>query len=1033
VTARDHRDQALTSGNGSDPGPATGHRPAGEHSRSSGGATNTARAAGAGDVANAGSQDAGTFAGGVASDVRHAGVRAGVRRLGQLLGESLTRHEGPELLALVERVRALARVGDSDVGASGGDGGDSHASDRGGSGYGGNRGDLHQVLADVDHPTAIVLARAFTAYFQLANITEQLHRARELSDRPQGALEETGGRIATAVAAGLVDPELPAQVVARLELRPVFTAHPTEASRRSVLDVLRGIAELLDTADDLRAQPSRRAAVDRRLAEAVDVLWQTDELRVERPKPTDEARSAAYYLTSIATDVLPDLLAELDDTLAPTGAVLPITARPLRFGTWAGGDRDGNPNVTPAVTLDVLTLQHEFGIRVLLGTVDGLVKDLTASTRVVDVSDELLASLEADRATHPEVYDRFIRLNAAEPYRLKCSYIRARLAATRDRLAAGRAHTPGRDYLSVRELLADLTLMHRSLSANRGELVADGPLRRAIRVAAAVGMSLATLDIREHAERHHAALGVLYDRLGELPRPYAELDRGERIALLSRELAGRRPLSGAAAPAPAGPTAAAAVLELFTTIRVALDRFGEDVIESYIVSMTRDVDDILAVVVLAREAGLVGISPGGAATSTGSTATSADSADAAAGGTGTWARIGFVPLFETVAELRAAGRLLDGMLTDPSYRAVVAARGDLQEIMLGYSDSSKDAGITASQWEIHRAQRELRDVARRHGVVLRLFHGRGGSVGRGGGPTGEAILAQPFGTLDGPIKVTEQGEVISDKYTLPQLARRNLEIALAAVLEASILHRVSRQPADVLAEWDQTMEAVADSARDAYRQLTADPALVPFFLAATPVEELGNLNIGSRPSRRPGGAGGLADLRAIPWVFGWTQSRIILPGWFGVGTGLAAARAAGAGDALAEMYRSWHFFRTFLSNVSMTLAKTDLRIAADYVGTLVPAEQAGLFDVIRAEHERTVAEVLVVTGASTLLEHAPVLRQTLEVRDLYLAPLHALQVSLLARARADAAADPDGEVDPRLRRALLLTINGIAAGLRNTG
>ncbi|KPM53620.1 phosphoenolpyruvate carboxylase [Frankia sp. R43] len=941
-----------------------------------------------------------------------------MRRLGTLLGEALTRHEGAELLDLVERVRLLARG--EDAGA-----------------------ELAAVLDEVDASRAIPLARAFSAYFQLANITEQLHRSREISDRSSGRLQALTEQIADAVADGSLDPGLPAEVMRRLELRPVFTAHPTEASRRSVLDTLRGIADLLDAADDPRRPGADDERLARRLAEMVDVLWQTDELRVERPKPADEARSATYYLGSIITEVLPDLLEDLDRALARIGVELPVTARPLTFGSWAGGDRDGNPNVTPAVTLEVLNLQHEFGIRVLTTALDRLVRELTASTRVVgEISAGLRAALAADRAALPEVYDRFIRLNAEEPYRLKCSFILARLAATRARLAAGSPHVPGKDYLRITELVDELELMRASLAASHGELVANGPLLRAIRTANAAGLSLATLDIREHADAHHATLGAIYDQLGELDVPYASLDRPARLALLVAELAGRRPLLGAVPPPL--PERAARTFELLTTVRRALDLYGDGVIESYIVSMTRGVDDILAVVVLAREAGLVGTGrSAGAETGTGTgtgtvagtgtgtgtgTGAGSSSTGGAAGTGGAWARIGFVPLFETVTELRAAGSLLERLLADPSYRSLVAARGDVQEVMLGYSDSSKDAGITASQWEIHKAQRELRDTARAHGVVLRLFHGRGGSVGRGGGPSGEAILAQPYGTLDGPIKVTEQGEVISDKYILPSLARQNLEIALAAVVEASVLHRTSRQPDQVLAGWDDTMAAVSEAAQGAYRALVADPALVPFFLAATPVDELGNLNIGSRPARRPGGTGGLADLRAIPWVFGWTQSRILLPGWFGVGSGLAAARAAGAGDELAEMYRSWHFFRTFLGNVQMTLAKADLTIARHYVSTLVDPEQAGLLDVIRAEYDRTVGEVLGVTGQSELLETAPVLRHTLQVRDVYLAPLHALQVSLLARTRA--AGD---DADPRLRRGLLLTINGIAAGLRNTG
>lgn len=931
-------------------------------------------------LAAAGQPDAAAFAAGVSSEREHAALRASVRLLGTLLGEALARHEGEDLLDLVERARGLAREPDD--------------------------GKLHDLLDSVDGPTAVVLARAFTAYFQLVNVTEQLHRWRELTATQEGPLAATAERIGAALASGALDRDELSRILQRVEYRPVFTAHPTEATRRTVLNLLRRIAASVEELEDPRCTPVEGARHERRLAELIDMLWQTDELRIVRPEPTDEARTAAYYLRFLADQVVPDLLAELDRALRGIGVELPASARPLRFGTWAGGDRDGNPNVTPEITLDVIGHQHAAGIDELVEMVDHLLHELSSSTRFVSVTDAVRESLERDAQALPVTYRALQRLNAEEPYRLKLSFVRVRLLRTRDRLAQGGVHEPGRDYAGFDELLADLVLIRESMLAGGDRLSADGAILRLIRAATATGMGLATLDVREHSSKHHEALAELYGRLGELETPYEELDRPARIALLSRELASRRPLTGAGTHDPGD--AASASLRLLGAIRAALDTYGPCV-ETYIVSMTHDIDDLFAVVVLAREAGLV------------DTGTDTEPATA---------RIGFAPLFETVAELEAAGPLLDALLSDPAYRRVVAARGDVQEIMLGYSDSSKDAGIAASQWQIQRAQRSLRDVGARHGVVLRLFHGRGGSVGRGGGPAAEAILAQPWGTVDGPIKVTEQGEVISDKYTLPGLARYNLEGALAAVLEASVLHRRSLVDPDVLDDWDATMDLVAGRGQDAYRALVRDPSLVPFFVSATPVEELGKMNIGSRPAKRPGGDGGLDDLRAIPWVFGWTQSRIILPGWFGVGSGLAAARADGREAQLRAMYGSWNFFRTFLSNVQMTLAKTDLGIAAQYVRALVPGELAGIFDVIRAEHARTVEEVLRVTGQGVLLESVPVLRRTLELRDTYLAPLHALQTSLLARARD---VPGGGAPDPDLQRALLLTINGIAAGLRNTG
>ena len=888
----------------------------------------------------------------MSSSTDNADLRNDVRKLADLLGQTIARQESDELLSLVESVRLSVREGQQD-----------------------------QILSKLDDSQTISLVRAFSNYFNLANVAEQVNRSKVLADAHKSGgswLKKTVDNILQAQKDGKTFDSKELQVwIDNFSVRPVFTAHPTEAARRSVLSKMTTIAQLLE-------QPDSQIK-NERLAETIDLLWQTDELRLGRPEPLDEAVNSIYYLDELLIQTVPEVLAEFANEVKRLGVQLSLNAIPLSFGTWIGGDRDGNPNITAEVTKAAILLQNSHFTRTVFEHLDELRQALSISTKLAGVSAELEKSVVQDLEKLPEIENRYRRINVEEPYRLKATAIRHKLALTQVRHASGLPHFPGRDYKNTLELINDLEIMRTSLLANNGQLIATGLLERITRAISAFGLTHASMDIREHSDVHHQLLSQIFSNLTPA-LINSQLDSKEQPNLENLDESSDR------------------CFKTFVAINELVDRFGSEVIESYIISMTKSADDVMAAVLIAKIAGLISFNPGKE-----------------------FAKIGFVPLLETVTELRSADKILDDLLSNQNYRKIVKLRGNLQEVMLGYSDSNKDAGITTSQWEIHKAQRKLRDVAIKHGVKLRLFHGRGGSVGRGGGPTYDALIALPWGSIDGQIKMTEQGEVISDKYGLPALAKENLELTLAAALEATILNREPRQSAGDLNSWNDCMDLISDHAFAAYRGLVDQADLPAYFYASTPVEQLGNMFLGSRPSRRPQDSGGLDSLRAIPWVFGWTQSRQIVPGWYGVGSGLKAAREAGKGDLLQKLLKDWHFFRTFISNVEMTLAKTDLTIAQRYVNELVDPSLHKIFDQIKSEFDLTVKELLLMTNKTEILGNQPILARTLQIRDTYLAPLQLLQISLLKRARSQK------DVDPLLARALLLTINGVAAGLRNTG
>jgi len=908
-------------------------------------------------------------------------LRADIRRLGDLLGATLRRHGGAQLFETEELIRALAKKRRARR---------DPARER----------RLRTILSRLSLKDTVGVIRAFAVYFQLTNLAEQHHRIRRRRyyalhtprQPQQGSLADCFARLKLRH----VKPAAIRQVLEELSICPVMTAHPTEATRRSLLEKHRRIADLLTELDrsDLPRPAVRKLETD--LQQEIESIWLTDELRGARPTVLDEVGYLLYYFDNVLFEAAADYLAELERAAGGiAGLEVSASLAPLRFGSWVGGDRDGNPYVTPEITWETLQRQRELVINKYLAATAELGSRLSESARYCPPTRRLSASLARDSRRHPEITAAMGKPNPDEPYRQKLDIIRARLEATREGNAGA--------YSDPDALYKDLADIEDSLRANNAPS-ADLVLRL-MRQVATFGLHLTRLDLRQSSARHDDALDEITRALDIKPH-YSQMSAEQKSAWLSEELRSLRPLVSAEMVLS---DATRETLDTFKVARTALDALSCEAIGTYIISMARDANDVLAVLVLAREAGLY---------------------RAAGAGRPLLARLPVAPLFETIEDLRNAPGVLAQLLESPVYAPALRAQGNVQEVMLGYSDSSKDGGILTSSWELYQAQERLWEVARQHGVRLRLFHGRGGTVGRGGGPSHQAILAQPPGTVAADIKITEQGEVISSKYGLPEIALRSMELATAAVIESSL--GAPGRATQIPQRWRTSMEELSATAFAAYRRIVYEtPGFVAYFAQATPAEELQRLHIGSRPARRHA-ATGIADLRAIPWVFAWTQSRHLLPAWLGVGTALAAfvRNKPDNLELLRDMHRGWPFFSSTLSNIEMALAKADLQVARQYVDRLAEPRLHGVFDELEKEFRQTCRMLLSITKQSALLEKTPVLKRSIAVRNPYVDPMSYLQVELLHRYRRAGRRRPEQDA---LLFAILLTVNGIAAGLRNTG
>jgi phosphoenolpyruvate carboxylase len=897
-----------------------------------------------------------------------ADLREDIRLLGRLLGDTIRDQAGAEVFDLVESIRRTAIHYRKDHDAP-------------------SLKQLERTIGRLGSAHATNVVRAFSYFHHLANAAEDLHARRA---QPQ---EGTIALALERLRAAHVPTRKIVSFFERARVEPVLTAHPTEVQRKSVLDRHRAVIDLLAS----RGGGAPADDVEKALRREILLLWKTNELRLAKPTVADEIENGLTYFRSTFLDAIPRLYAEIEDGLGPGTRLAPF----LRVATWIGGDRDGNPHVTAEVTEHAAARQASVAFAHYLAQIHALGAELSLSSRYTVTSPELqaLAARSPDRGTSRD----------EEAYRRALVGIYARVTATAraldvDAETAGPAAAPARPYADPSELATDLGVIGTALTEDGAALAADGRLRSLIRDVDVFGFHLCPLDLRQHSGVHERVVSDLLARATGR-RGYEALAEPDRQALLLREIGTPRPL--VSPHVSYGEETKQALATLAATARVRA-RFGDRAIPNYVISMTAAPSDVLEVALLLKEVGL--LVPG---------------EEPSCG-------LNIIPLFETIEDLRRCGGVLDQLFSITYYRKLLESRGDMQEVMLGYSDSNKDGGFLTSNWELYKGELAIVQTCRRHEVGLRLFHGRGGTVGRGGGPSYRAVLAQPSGSVNGQLRLTEQGEVIASKYSDPVVGRRNLGTLVAATMEATLLDGVDLGNDE--APFHEAMEELSAHAFAAYRGLVYEtPGFIDYFRASTPINEIGDLNIGSRPAARRS-SDRIEDLRAIPWVFSWGQSRQSIPGFYGFGAAVKAYLGKGSATrkrrfaALRAMYARWPFFRTLVDRLDMVLAKMDIGIAARYAA-LVPDRKLrrSVFDRIVREHDDTRAAFFAITETKTLLENNRSLALSLRNRIPYIDPLSHLQVDLLRRLRSG-----KGDAD-ELRRAVHLTINGVAAGLRNSG